>query len=450
MDFYVHQPDNEDVGLVWSKDIARGQFVQGIEGAHLVVPFQCDLCWFRNIKSRDPLSSSLVDERLLHFIRRVNLDLIWAKSPGTYASARTGLNNILKSWKQLGLHPSIPPMGPWPLADNIGFLLALAELRYSQNEGKNRKSHLQFDTVRKLRTAYSHIHESSARAHDSQIVSFRGPRSEVFGTSTCPTQSKFFILFTRGLLLRMGRQTNVNLGLDFRILHCILDILNADFTDASATAEKIREAVMIACFLLFGFVLALRGHEIFMVEAHGMHSHIHLGRDMSPDKLKHVVIPLLGRFKNEDGARYHLMLSSAVTLNSCFNVRVWADRLAAILKREQRQVGPAFCHRNGTSYSSSEMNDHFHTLLERIQLQRPDLIPPELDVRFKYNIYRSLRRGSTARAKNMKVSQASIDLHNRWRSIEMLKGQRPKNSMSDYYTDLSLSLESILEYTQAL
>lgn len=63
------------------------------------------------------------------------------------------------------------------------------------------------------------------------------------------------------------------------------------------------------------------------------------------------------------------------------------------------------------------MNENFHKLLgEAIQAEHLDLLPPEVDICSKYydDIFRSLRRGSTARgAKNMKGPDSTIlDLHN--------------------------------------
>ena len=60
-------------------------------------------------------------------------------------------------------------------------------------------------------------------------------------------------------------------------------------------------AFMVGSFLLLGFVLSLRGNKGFMVEAHGLQSHRNYGQNNGRDS--HVVIPLLGRFKNEDGER---------------------------------------------------------------------------------------------------------------------------------------------------
>ena len=101
-------------------------------------------------------------------------------------------------------------------------------------------------------------------------------------------------------------------------------------------------------------------------------------------------------------------------------------------------VGPAFCRVvDGTSMTSTEINEQFHHLLEQVRETDEYLLPHSLDLGEDFNIFRSLRRGSTARATDMKVlPKTVIDLHNRWRSTELLKGQRSTSSMSNYYTDV--------------
>jgi hypothetical protein len=50
------------------------------------VPFECDLCSFRNVVGRDPDESNQKDEFTLTAIRRVLLDVMWAREPDTVAS----------------------------------------------------------------------------------------------------------------------------------------------------------------------------------------------------------------------------------------------------------------------------------------------------------------------------------------------------------------------------
>ena len=46
----------DEAGNAWHKEEEhRCQMMEGVEGSHLCIPFQCKLCWFRNIKGRDPV-----------------------------------------------------------------------------------------------------------------------------------------------------------------------------------------------------------------------------------------------------------------------------------------------------------------------------------------------------------------------------------------------------------
>ena len=161
------------------------------------------------------------------------------------------------------------------------------------------------------------------------------------------------------------------------------------------------------------------------------------------------MIPLLGKFKNEDGSKLHLMVSVNVT-KSGLEVRRWIESWVAVLQKEGRVDGPAFCQMDGSIIKAREVECEMHHQLELIQLSTSDLIDEKINIREKYSLFRSLRRGATARAVDMKVSEASIDLHNRWRARELLKGQRKRSSMRDYYTDLSLVLNARLEFSRIL
>jgi len=209
--------------------------------------------------------------------------------------------------------------------------------------------------------------------------------------------------------------------------------------------ERKRWLVVCGTLLLLGFVLALRGPECFMVDAHGLISHLQYGTE-EEDGSPFVVIPLLGKFKNEDGERWHLMLSVSKTASG-FEVRKWVESLAHILRLEDNMSGPAFCYSDGTLIRSFEIDLEFHTALERIQAENAHLIEPGVEVRESFSIFRSLRRGSTSRATELKLSDTVVNLHNRWRSVDYLGGQRSQRSMRDYYTSIRLTRAARLDYT---
>ena len=425
------------------------RFVEGIDGAFLLVPFQCDSCWFRALEKREPRIGSYQDNRILAYIRRVNLDLIWSRAPGTIASTRDNIKMMIKMWRELGITIDLPSLGPWPPEDRVGFRVAMAEVRYSQRPGVNKSTHLQFDTVRKMRTAFNHVYEVGKGISSMNISGFKGMKGDIFAASSCPTDSRFFQLFTRGLLLRLGKQTKSNWGLDYKVLHIILENLEEELERLNTGNQQRREIIMIGSFLIVGFVCGLRGNEIFLVEAEGIQSMIEKGRKEDDSRLEHVVIPLLGRFKNEDGERWHVMVSVAIT-DSKFQVRKWIERLVGVLKKERRGLGPAFCDNNGDMLSYSWMDEKFVEEVKKVQDSHPHLIDTGSDVAENFSIYRSVRKGSTARTTDMEVDTKAIDLHNRWRTIENRRGSKSAKSMQDYYSDLRLTINIRLTYSRAL
>ena len=437
------------MNLSWVKKGEDLRFLEGIDGAYLLVPFQCDVCWFRALEAREPRIGSYQDNRILAYIRRVNLDLIWSRAPGTISSTRDNIKMMIRMWKELGVKIELPALGPWPSEDRVGFRLAMAEVRYSQRPGKNEDTHLQFDTVRKMRTAYNHVYEVGKGISSISTTGFKGMKGDIFSASSCPTDSRFFQLFTRGLLLRLGKQTKSNWGLDYKVLHLILENLEEELEKEKAGSYESRNIIMIGSFLLIGFVCGLRGNEIFLVEAEGIQSMIDKGRMEDDLKLMHVVVPLLGRFKNEDGERWHVMVSVSVT-DSKFQVRKWIERLVEVLKKERRGLGPAFCDKDGEMLSYAWVDERFVEEVKRVQNSHPHLIDAGSDVAENFSIYRSVRKGSTARTTDMQVDTKAIDLHNRWRTIENRRGSKAAKSMQDYYSDLRLTINTRLTYSRAL
>jgi hypothetical protein len=138
--------------------------MEGQNGDNLVCPFQCDLCHFQNIKKCDPLSSDLRDLRLLCGIRRANLDVFWARRPGTVKSNLTLMLRIVKVQEE---DHGIPrghmfrSQGPHPVEDTFGMMTAVVLLDHSLNAEINAAT-VQFNTVWKTRSAMSNYERTTA------------------------------------------------------------------------------------------------------------------------------------------------------------------------------------------------------------------------------------------------------------------------------------------------
>ena len=70
IDFHIAEPMNDE-GVVWKRKEDKERFMVGRDGDMLMSPFQCDWCWFINLKGRTPVDGKLSDDNLLTYIRRL-------------------------------------------------------------------------------------------------------------------------------------------------------------------------------------------------------------------------------------------------------------------------------------------------------------------------------------------------------------------------------------------
>ena len=54
----------------------ESRFLRARAGDMLMLPFQCEICHYRNITKRDPNERDVKDAEVLEFIRRATLDSI--------------------------------------------------------------------------------------------------------------------------------------------------------------------------------------------------------------------------------------------------------------------------------------------------------------------------------------------------------------------------------------
>ena len=349
---------------------------------------------------------------------------------------------------ELGLEPIDVAMGPWPVGDQVGFQLAIIMLRASQEKGRNSRDYVQYDSIRKLRSAFSTVHENSASAARDVDV-FKGDMGQTFGVTNSNSDSYFFRKFCKGLEKRMGRLVIQNLGIGTDLMRILLNMLEEELNEAKLSSVRKREITMLGAGFTYLFVAALRGNELFLTERKELCQRISQGKK---NKLHaHTVLPLQGLFKGEVGERNIIFCLSNVTISG-IPVRKWAERLVDLLVLEKKNstVGPAFCDEEGLVLNSTFFDEHLHRMLGIIQIRFPELVDPGIQVSERFYIFRSFRRGSNTRAKEMKVDSGVVDLNNRWRKVQMKSGGKPKMSMAALYLELSQVLGSQTEYSKAM
>jgi hypothetical protein len=376
--------------------------------------------------------------------------MFWSREASTIHGMFRVYEQARRSSEALGIQTSVHiQRKPWPLEDRIGFGDAMVILWQSLQGGKTNKSHQQFESIRKIRSLATTIQMSRGRETKEGVVFNDGNRSHTLGRAT--TNSVFFAKFMRGCEKRMGRLVKQDAALAVDILLQLMKNLENELsTSREVSEDRQRDIIMIGSFLLIGFCDALRGNEVFLVEASSLCKYAHQGIH---HKKPHVVIPLMGRFKGETGERNVIRVLVEKT-ESGLEIRSWVNRLIHVLKKERRHQtnipGPAFCDKQGEVISYHYMNALFHNELIKVQEAHPELISPEIEVAETYNLFRSLRRGATSRASALNYSETVINLNNRWRLTQSNKGKGGLKKMSQLYVDVELVLDTLLEFSSSL
>jgi hypothetical protein len=141
----------------------------------------------------------------------------------------------------------------------------------------------------------------------------------------------------------MGQDIRPQLGLSIEVMKEYLDGLNMRWLLAAITEEQDLIGA-VGAYSAFSYAALLHGNEGFLLDLFGLRQHIL--KEKYDANNPHVVAPLLGRLKGEDGERYHMLLVASETASG-LQIREWLKRLVALRERQGRYHGPAFCNDNG-------------------------------------------------------------------------------------------------------
>ncbi len=391
---------------------------------------------------------SAADTWNLDVIRRANLDLFWSRDSSTVSGIRSGMKELIRRAKAFGRKVPMSPVLPWPVDDKEGMGVVIAILEKSVEPGRNSDCYMQFDTVRKLRSAAANVYSATSQAASLGYCLKSGNR--LLHLEEGPTQRQLIERIVMGMENRMPKDSSRNLPFTSRIILYILDELERELFEPTTLADRRRLIVMSASYLVISFGYSLRGNEGFWVDAERLCSHIRVGK--YDDREPHVLIPLLGRFKGEGGERMHVFPLVNVT-RSGIPIRNWVERLVTLLKDEGKRNCPAFCDDEGYLLYASNLEAIIHPILRKMQRDplHVNVIPRSLDVTLWYLLDRSCRRGAASEALNNDVDEATINLVNRWRKFEKARGKQPKgfDMMQHYVQDQRIRYRQ-LKFSAAL
>jgi len=139
------------------------------------------------------------------------------------------------------------------------------------------------------------------------------------------TDTRLFRKFIAGLERRMGRFVRQNSGIAIDVLLKVFENYERELSWSSLTKERSREIIMAGAGFACLFCAALREGELLLVEASELCRRIREGK--SHPKHPFVVVPLMGRFKGENGER-NLMFLLANRTKRGIEMRRWLERLS--------------------------------------------------------------------------------------------------------------------------
>ena len=334
------------------------------------------------------------------------------------------------------------------MVDKQGMGLACCVLLRTLDDGRNEDT-VQFSTALKLKTSFANMWRASLHGSESSVIA--RDVTKLF-TTTCPTHGEWFERFQKGLHERMGDMVKQDLGISIELIHALMSRYEVRWEAAGQNRRRQQEVLFPALFCIVAFCCALRGEEVPMMSLSGIVQHLN---DAINHGTPHVVIALVGRFKNETSEQKHLMPIVMETRSGLQPGR-WVLQMVNWYKEIGIMSGWVF--RKGeitrmiesTKGRQSDVENDILSEILNIQQETEGIVGKKVDVFDEYGLSRSFRRGSDTHAINQKVDTADIERNNRWRSVENAKAKQPKLRMIHHYTEVSLSLPALLRYSQAL
>ena len=118
----VHPQDEERFDLISEEKYSRNLVARNDD--HLIIPVQCELCRFKNLKGFSP-GKRCEEVLLLCTIRRANVDAFWSRDLETVKNTLKESRKIVSVSNKFSLNTILLIIGPFPLKDTQGMGVSL-------------------------------------------------------------------------------------------------------------------------------------------------------------------------------------------------------------------------------------------------------------------------------------------------------------------------------------
>jgi hypothetical protein len=436
--FPVTQQLDED-GVDITPDHEKTRYLEARSGDHLMTPFQCELCHYRNIYSANPKAWDLDDSEILCYIHRCSLDALWSRETTTVGHNLREAMRGRRSARRFHFpgETAIPPMGPYPLTDTFGMKAAMVMLDRSLDPGKNAR-YVQWDTFRKSRSTTTNGSQAGVTGLEDTIGAYEKGRVWI---SKVPTHTFWFSRFAVGIHGRVGEIKRQDESVTIDVMHAMSRILESQWRD-SIPSQRL-DIARIGAWAIGGFCTGLRGEEQLRIEFSGTKKSLRWLEKEDP----YFMFVVTGRTKGNklSGAKFSVPCVNK-TEGTGLMPGKWVRRLVLLMEEAGVTSGRLF-QKQLDPPRLFEMEDGVMSILETIQATT-DLIEDSVDVRDRYGLERSFRRGVSAHARNMSVDEDLIKAVNRWQKDPTRGAARL--DMIELYSQANALTPLYLRYSRAL
>jgi hypothetical protein len=224
----------------------------------------------------------------------MNLDAFWSRAEDTVKGNRDKLADKLSLSNLVGLHGPCIHDGPYSDHDHCGYEVAIDMLLMSRRPGRNSKSHLQFDTIQKLQSAYGNqvrLSPQSTRA----VMALGYQKGRYLRFATDPFASMWLHQFLEGCRYRMGQEWRPNQAMSIPLPLATTQAIEERIQSAP-TSRELNRWTVLHTFVVVTYVVSLHGPVGFLIDLEGLHRH------WKGENEDHFIIALRGKIKEEHNA----------------------------------------------------------------------------------------------------------------------------------------------------
>jgi hypothetical protein len=356
---FLIQASYDDEGEELARHGDERRFKEARAGDHLMVPFQCPLCHFRNIMKRDPWKDDELDKEIEKFIVRATLDAFWGRETSTVNKNLNEAKRQERTNSRLRMPSGTPPMGPFPVRDEAGMQAAIDILDQSMDPGKY-VEFVQWEAFRKTRSVITNVSQAGVGGLGNSIGAYKRKKMWI---STVVTHTFWFERFMEGLHRRVGEIKKQDWPLPIEVLQEVEKLLEYEWKKAKTLTAQKRIAELGVWFIV-GFCTGIRGEENLIVELAGTAKSLKFLNDA---KMPNFAVMILGITKGNrlSGAKFGIPCV-AVTEGMNLKPGKWMKPLVTCIHATRRKTGRLF-QRKLKPTKLCDYEDDFFSVLERIQ-----------------------------------------------------------------------------------